>query len=76
MGPLNKILQISLRTILEAVAIIAFILALAYQRVENKNGRYQTTVHNGAVYVTDTMTGQIWIPGGSGWNKLQPLPKP
>ena len=76
MGPLNKLFQISLRTIFEIITIIAVILAFGYQRSESKNGRYQTTVHNGAVYVTDTSTGQVWLAGGSGWIKLYPIPMP
>jgi hypothetical protein len=72
----TKLFQVSLRTILEVTAVVAFILALAYQRLENKNGRYQLTVEGPTVYVTDTTTGQVWRMGSNGrerWNSL-PLP--
>jgi hypothetical protein len=55
-----KLFQLSLRTILEVVAVVAFILALAFQRAENKNGRYQLTAQDaggGSIFLTDTATG-------------------
>jgi len=73
--------QVSLRTVLEIVAVVAVVLALAYQRIENKNGRFQTTVTypgpgNGPpiVHVTDTTTGQVWEAGNNGWTTYRPLP--
>jgi hypothetical protein len=63
----NKLFQVSLRTILEVVAIIAVILVLAYRRPENKNGRYQLTAPEpGSIFMTDTATGQVWHAGPSG----------
>jgi hypothetical protein len=72
----TKLFQVSLRTILEVTAVVAFILALAYQRLENKNGRYQLTVEGPTVYVTDTTTGQVWRMGSNGWERWSSLPAP
>ena len=76
-----KLFQVSLRTILEATAFVAFILALVYLRAENKNGRFQTCVTTSpnlgnVVYVTDTVTGQVWTSNGSGWARFSPIPTP
>lgn len=74
-----KLFQVSIRTVLEVTAIVAFILALMYLRAENKNGRFQTTaaaMSNGPVivYVTDTVTGQVWMSDGGKWIRYSPLP--
>ena len=56
--------QLSLRTILEIVAVIAIILALVYQRGGTR-GRYQmlTSPRLGGgseVYMYDSATGRVW----------------
>jgi hypothetical protein len=75
-----KLLQFSLRTILEITAFAAFILALIYMRAENKNGRYQVTVDStpsAHVYVIDTITGQVWRDSSrGGWDKWPSIPAP
>ena len=75
-APKNRF-QVSLRTVLEIVAVVAIVFALLFQRGENKNGRYQLTVDNvggSAIYMTDTATGQIWTATSGGWTKWTPLP--
>ena len=81
MESIPKLFQVSLRTILEATAFVAFILTLMYLRVENKNGRFQTCVTTSpnmgnVVYVTDSVSGQVWMSNGSGWARFSPVPTP
>jgi hypothetical protein len=71
-----KLFQVSLRTILEVTAFVAFILALIYLRAENKNGRFQMTADGPSVYVIDTTTGQVWVAGESDWTKWKSIPTP
>ena len=59
-----RFFQISLRTLMEIVAIVAFVLALAYQRI-GTSGRYQITSaaeFNGKpdVFMYDSATGRVW----------------
>ena len=61
---LPQFYQISLRTILEIVAVIAVILALVYQRGRTSQ-RYQmlSTARLGGgseVFMYDAETGQVW----------------
>ncbi len=60
----SRFYQLSLRTLLEIVAVIAVVLAFAYQR-GGTAGRYQmlsSPNHGGAsgVYMYDSATGRIW----------------
>ena len=71
--------QVSLRTLLEITALVAFILAIWYLRAENKSGQYQLTVHgpSSRLYVIDSTTGQVWVNNDSGnWEKSSSLPAP
>jgi hypothetical protein len=56
--------QLSLRTLLEIVALLAVVLAFAYQR-GNPIGRFQiiegTTPGSGqTTFMVDTATGKVW----------------
>lgn len=74
--------QVSLRTILEIIALVAVVLAFAFQR-DRPNGRYQVSSYgamnqNGPItgcYVVDTETGRVWhVSNNSSPVKIAPLP--
>jgi hypothetical protein len=62
--PRHVPLRFGLRTLLEIVAVVAFILALFYYRTQGC--RYQFQIGSGATgsprdkWVIDTYTGQMW----------------
>jgi hypothetical protein len=63
--------QVSLRTLLEIVAVIAFVLALMYARNAG-NGRYQLLDkgQHQPLFLVDTRTGECWSGWSGGtWNK-------
>jgi hypothetical protein len=68
--------QLSLRTLLELVAIIALILALIYQRkpATPGPGRYQVMTLDDRMVLVDTHTGQCWRQprGASRWDEFLP----
>jgi len=79
----TKYVQLSLRTLLEVVALIAFFCAISYQHSGNPNGRYQALVtdpgpQNGplVVHVIDSTSGQVWRSTNGTWTSLQPVPLP
>ena len=74
-----RFFQLSLRTLLEIVAVIAVVLAFAYQRFGPGRFRLSTIYvpDNGvSVYMYDANTGQVWQANGSDWTAFSPLPKP
>ncbi len=72
-------LQFGIRTLLEIIAVTAFMLVILYRRpaADGANGRYQMAVggSNGhSVIVLDGKTGKTWsrhIVGGN-WQELPP----
>ncbi len=59
----GKPFQISLRTLMEVVAVAAFVLALLYSRRDPGNGRYQLLDRGGEqsrLILLDTRTGECW----------------
>jgi hypothetical protein len=73
--------QVSLRTLLEIVAVLGFLLALFYSR-NAANGRYQVITsqqadQGGPILVLDTRTGQCWMGhAGTSWQKsIGPVPQ-
>jgi hypothetical protein len=75
-----RLFQMSLRTLLEVVAVIAVVLAFAYQHVGRERFKLSTIYvpDNGVyVYMYDSSTGQVWQSNGAdGWNAFSPLPMP
>jgi hypothetical protein len=77
MEPTPKLYQLSLRTILEVMAVIAVILAFWFQWVGP--ARYQLSpvaLTSGGirVYMHDTRTGQVWWYDNNRWIPYEPLP--
>jgi len=73
--------QISLRTILEAIFVVAVVLAFLYWRnvPRDSPGRYQTEyTANGGILFTDTATGEMWLGAksdrGKTWVRMQGPP--
>ena len=63
--PLTEQFQISLRTILEVVAVAAFVFAILFLRMPaaNSAGRYQVIADprsQGGLIFIDTQTGKTW----------------
>ena len=78
----QRYFQLSLRTLLEVVAIAAVVLVLIYQRPQ-PHSRFQVSSYaamneNGPVrgcYVVDTQTGRVWhITDNLTPTKIAPLP--
>jgi hypothetical protein len=59
-------IQFGIRTLLEIIAVAAFVLALIYGRTGSGGaGRYQMQVHKPVhgdeeIYVLDSQTGKLW----------------
>jgi hypothetical protein len=76
--------RFSLRTLLELVAVAAFVLTLFYYRpsaVGEKHGRYQLEIIRDAdnpigsqQWVIDTETGEVWRLDGAQWRSRGKAP--
>jgi hypothetical protein len=64
----RRIFQLSLRSLLEIVAVVAVVLALVYSRHAG-NGRYQLSDSPNNRILLDTTTGECWQWYGTGWEK-------
>jgi hypothetical protein len=80
--PTNPPLQFGLRTLLEIIAVAAFVLALmAYRQPETvtipEPSRYESHTIDDLMYVVDTQTGELWRyeRNGSKWYPDTPIPR-
>jgi len=78
----NPRVQFGMRSLLEIIAVIAFVMALFYAKSSNY-GRYEMifspmTGNRGEIYVLDSKTGRLWhrqAKEGAGWLEAgSPLP--